>query len=103
METWDKIKYKYNYETRKIESLSIGSFTQFPITLGWAVTIHKSQGMTIEQLNIDLGNGAFAYGQTYVALSRCTTLSGITLVKPISMSDVKADPTVLEFYKKLGF
>ena len=103
METWDKVKYKYNYETRKIESVSIGSFTQFPITLGWAVTIHKSQGMTIEELNIDLGNGAFAFGQTYVALSRCKTLKGITLLKPISMSDVKADPAVLEFYNRLGF
>lgn len=103
IETWDKVKYTYNYETRKIESVSIGSFSQFPITLGWAVTIHKSQGMTIEKLNIDLGNGAFAFGQSYVALSRCKTLEGITLFKPISMSDVKADPTVLEFYNRLGF
>ena len=59
--------------------------------------------MTIEALQIDLGRGAFCFGQTYVALSRCRTIGGITLAKPISMGDVKADITVIEFYKKLGF
>ena len=102
-ETWKKYKYKYNYEEKRIESEVIGTFTQFPISLGWAITIHKSQGMTIEALQIDLGRGAFCFGQTYVALSRCRTIGGITLAKPISMGDVKADITVIEFYKKLGF
>ena len=103
-ESWDKKEYTYNYDTRKIESKGLGAFTQYPISLGWAITIHKSQGMTIEKLNIDLGvRGAFAYGQTYVALSRCKTLEGITLKRPIKLSDVKADPAILEFFKKLGF
>ena len=103
-ESWDKVEYKYNYETQKIESISLGSFTQYPLSLGWAITIHKSQGMTIEKINIDLGvRGAFAYGQTYVALSRCKTLEGITLNHPISLRDVKADPSILDFFSRLGF
>jgi len=101
-ETWKNLKYKYNYEERRIEKEVVGSFTQFPLSLGWAITIHKSQGMTLDSVCIDLGRGAFCSGQTYVALSRCRTLEGITLKKPISMSDVKADATIIEFYHKLG-
>jgi len=103
-ETWKKLRYRYNYEERRIEKEVIGSFTQFPLSLGWAITIHKSQGMTLDSVCIDLGEGgAFCSGQTYVALSRCRTLEGISLKNPISMSDVKADATVIEFYRKLGF
>ena len=103
-ESWEKREYTYNYDKRRIESKLLGSFTQYPLSLGWAITIHKSQGMTIENLNIDLGaRGAFAFGQTYVALSRCKTLEGITLKRPIKPSDVKADPSILEFFKQLGF
>jgi ATP-dependent DNA helicase PIF1 len=102
-ETWKKIRYSYNYDGRRIENEEIGSFTQFPLTLGWAITIHKSQGMTLDSVRIDLGRGAFCTGQTYVALSRCRTLNGITLARPLSMRDVKADTSVIEFYKKLGF
>jgi len=99
---WEKLKYKYNYETKRIEAQKIGSFTQFPINLGWAITIHKSQGMTMDSVKIDLGRGAFCTGQTYVALSRCRTLEGITLCKELIPSDIKADATVREFYKHLG-
>ena len=103
-ETWKKLRYKYNHKERRIEKEAIGSFTQFPLSLGWAITIHKSQGMTLDSVCIDLGEGgAFCTGQTYVALSRCRTLEGITLKKPIFMSDVKTDATVIEFYRKLGF
>lgn len=99
--TWERIEYRYDRKTKRITSTVVGSFTQFPITLGWAITIHKSQGMTLDSVRIDLGNGAFCTGQTYVALSRCRTLGGITLDRPISMTDVKADGMILEFYKKL--
>lgn len=101
-ETWFKYKYTYDYETQKIERQEVGSFQQLPVALGWAITIHKSQGLTIEHLTLDLGNGAFCEGQTYVALSRAKTIEGITLTKPISMSDVKVDHAVLAFYGQMG-
>ena len=101
-ETWEKYKYIYNYETRKIEKEVVGTFQQFPVGLGWAITIHKSQGMTLDKIVIDFGHGAFAEGQAYVALSRCKTIAGISLVRPLSITDVKADQTVIEFYKALG-
>ena len=98
---WEKIQYEYDREAKRIISMVVGSFTQFPIALGWAITIHKSQGMTLDSVRIDLGRGAFCSGQTYVALSRCRTLEGISLDRPISMKDVRADETILEFYKRL--
>lgn len=101
-ETWQKYKYTYDYQAKKISKEEVGTFEQFPLGLGWAITIHKSQGMTLEALTLDLGNGAFCEGQTYVALSRAKTIEGITLAKPISMGDVKVDHTVLEFYRQLG-
>ena len=99
---WEKHKYTYDYQAKKIEKEVVGTFEQFPVALGWAITIHKSQGMTLESLTVDLGGGAFCEGQTYVALSRAKTIEGITLAQPIKMQDVKVNPIVLEFYKKLG-
>lgn len=101
-ETWNKYRYVYDYATRKVEADIVGTFEQFPLALGWAVTIHKSQGLSLNHLTLDLGDGAFAEGQTYVALSRARTLEGITLAKPISMRDVRTDPVVIDFYKRLG-
>lgn len=101
-EIWQKYKYKYDYETRRVEAEVVGTFEQFPVALGWAITIHKSQGLTVDDLTLDLGGGAFAEGQTYVALSRARTLDGISLTKPISMRDVRTDPVVLDFYRNLG-
>lgn len=98
---WEKIQYEYDRESKRIISTVVGSFIQFPITLGWAITIHKSQGMSLDSVRIDLGQGAFCSGQTYVALSRCRTLEGISLDRPISMKDVKADTSILEFYERL--
>lgn len=101
-ETWYKLKYTYSHINRKIEQEQIGTFQQLPVALGWAITIHKSQGLTLEQLTLDLGNGTFAAGQLYVALSRAKSIEGITLARPISMRDVKSDPAVLEFYRLMG-
>lgn len=98
---WEKIQYEYNRDEKRIVSTVVGSFKQFPIALGWAITIHKSQGMTLDSVRIDLGRGAFCSGQTYVALSRCRTLEGISLATPISMRDVRADEIILEFYRRL--
>lgn len=101
-ETWYKLKYTYKHVNQKIEQEQIGTFQQLPVALGWAITIHKSQGLTLEQLTLDLGNGTFASGQLYVALSRAKSIEGITLARPISMKDVKSDPAVLEFYRLMG-
>ena len=84
------------------EAEEVGTFEQFPLTLGWAITIHKSQGLTLDALTLNLEGGAFAEGQTYVALSRARRLEGISLARPISMGDVRVDPVVLDFYRELG-
>ena len=71
-------------------------FLQFPLAPAWAITIHKAQGMTLEAVEVDLGRGAFAPGQTYVALSRATSLAGLRLTRPLSPRDVQVDPTIAE-------
>jgi len=95
--TWDISKYVF--ENNKFERKMIGSFTQIPLKLAWAITIHKSQGKTFEKTVIDLGYGSFAHGQTYVALSRCTSLEGIVLKKPVRHSDIKSDRQVQQFLR----
>ena len=99
-EEWDVIRYKPTGEDlTKIGTESLGKYKQIPVRLAWAVTIHKSQGKTFDKIIIDLGRGAFEHGQTYVALSRCRTLQGIVLRKPLTPRDVMVDPAVVEFYQ----
>jgi ATP-dependent DNA helicase PIF1 len=95
--TWEVFDYQYN-GARFAEAV-LGSYSQYPISLAWAVTIHKAQGKTFDQVLVDMGWGAFAHGQLYVALSRCTTMKGIKLLKPFRMKDVIVDQAVLDFMK----
>lgn len=95
--TWNKIKYTYNRSEEKVEEDIVGSFSQLPIKLAWAITIHKSQGQTFDKVVIDLGHGAFAHGQVYVALSRCKTLEGIYLNRSVIDSDIIFDKRINEF------
>jgi len=97
---WDNIKYDYNEKSDKIVSEVVGRIKQFPIKLAWAITIHKSQGQTFDKVFIDLSSGAFAHGQTYVALSRCKTLDGIVLKKGLRKQDIIVDEQVKQFFSQ---
>ena len=95
-ETWSNINYSINEETKAIKEEMIGAFSQIPLRLAWAITIHKSQGLTFEKAIID-AEASFAHGQTYVALSRCTSLEGLVLKTPITRSAIINDSTVSVF------
>jgi hypothetical protein len=99
-ETWENIKYTLNPETKEITNKVEGTYTQIPLRLAWAITIHKSQGLTFDKAIID-AEASFAHGQTYVALSRCKTLEGIVLKTPIKTASIISDATINTFTKQL--
>ncbi|MBR4682909.1 MAG: AAA family ATPase [Elusimicrobiaceae bacterium] len=98
---WEDVRYEFNALTQKLEPKVKGFFKQYPLKLAWAITIHKSQGLTFDNIYLDMGRGAFAPGQTYVALSRCRTLSGVHLKKDISVRDVQCDGRVKQFFEQV--
>ena len=101
-ESWHNIRYTYNEEKHQIEEEVLGVFKQFPIRLAWAITVHKSQGLTFSRAVIDFTGGVFAGGQTYVALSRCTSLGGIQLKKPINRTDIFIRPEIVSFSEQFN-
>ena len=94
---WENLQGKYNSETHKMESEVVGSFTQFPLKLAWAITIHKSQGMTFDKMHFDLSRGTFQAGQAYVAISRMRSLDGLTLSHPIMPHHIMQNPEIRAF------
>ncbi|NOU07049.1 MAG: AAA family ATPase [Hyphomicrobiaceae bacterium] len=94
---WENRRYAFEQNEQKIVETVAGTFKQFPVRLAWAMTIHKSQGLTLENVYLDLGRGTFAHGQTYVALSRCRTLDGLTLARQLRPSDIIFDPAAMDY------
>ncbi len=101
--TWELFRFQYDAESDRIESEPVGSFTQYPLRLAWAVTIHKSQGKTFDRVVIDIGRGAFAHGQVYVALSRCTSFEGLVLRTPIRKSHIWMDWRIVRFLTRFQY
>jgi ATP-dependent exoDNAse (exonuclease V) alpha subunit len=97
---WEVIRFRYNPERDRIESEVMGSFTQYPLRLAWAVTIHKAQGKTFDEVVVDFGRGTFAPGQAYVALSRCTSMAGLVLRRPLEQRHVLTDARIETFLRK---
>jgi ATP-dependent DNA helicase PIF1 len=98
---WDRYRYEWDPSTRRLTSKVAGSFIQIPLAHAWATTIHKAQGQTFDRALVDMGNGAFASGQTYVALSRCRTRDGLRLQRPIREDDVRIDPKISAAYREM--
>ncbi len=102
LNTWRNYRYRYNEQEQRIEEEIIGTFTQLPLKAAWAITIHKSQGLTFSRVVVDFTGGVFAAGQAYVALSRCTSLQGIVLKKSIEAGDVFVRPEIMQFSKRFN-
>jgi ATP-dependent DNA helicase PIF1 len=100
--SWDQIRQVWDEGSQTIRSDVVGSFKQVPLAYAWAVTIHKAQGLTLDDVRIDLVNGAFAPGQTYVALSRVRTMAGLSLARPLRASDLKTDPMLVAYQTWVG-
>jgi ATP-dependent exoDNAse (exonuclease V) alpha subunit len=96
---WEKIQYTYDPDTNRVEEDIMATFAQFPLRLAWAVTIHKSQGQTLDSAVLDFGRGAFANGQAYVAFSRIRTLDGVFLSRTLQPTDIQVDRRVVEFMR----
>ena len=99
-EVWENMRYTFNEKEQKIEEQQLGTYMQFPLRLAWAITVHKSQGLTFSNVTIDFTGGVFAGGQTYVALSRCRSLEGITLKEPLRGSDIFVRAEVVQFAQR---
>ncbi len=98
---WEEYQYRWDSKAKEIKRDITGTYIQFPLVLAWALTIHKSQGRTIDKVHLDLGYGAFATGQTYVAISRCRKINGLSMTRPLQERDILVDHDTKMFYRQL--
>jgi ATP-dependent exoDNAse (exonuclease V) alpha subunit len=98
---WEKVRQQWSEARARIENEVVGTYRQIPLIHAWAVTIHKAQGLTLDDVRVDLGAGAFAPGQVYVALSRVKSLAGLSFARPLRAADVRVDPTLLDFMERV--
>jgi len=101
-ESWDSVKYQLDHSRTRIEAKIVGTYSQIPLIPAWAITIHKAQGLTLSDVRIDLGAGAFSEGQTYVALSRAKSIDGLSFVKALNVGDVRVHPDLVEGVSRLA-
>jgi ATP-dependent DNA helicase PIF1 len=99
---WEKVRQQWNETTKRIETEVVAAYRQIPLIHAWAVTIHKAQGLTLDDVRIDLGSGAFAPGQVYVAISRVRSMSGLSFARPLRAADIQVDPMLVEFMQWVG-
>jgi ATP-dependent exoDNAse (exonuclease V) alpha subunit len=101
IETWENIKYEWDFTENRVKANVIGTYSQIPLTLAWAITIHKAQGLTLADVRIDLGGGAFSEGQTYVALSRAKSIQGLSFEKPLKAGDVRVNSHLVSDVRRM--
>ena len=100
-ESWENVKYEWNHSENRVAATAVGAYSQIPLIPAWATTIHKAQGLTLADVRVDLGGGAFSEGQTYVALSRAKSINGLSFVKPISAGDVRVSQHLVNGVERL--
>jgi ATP-dependent DNA helicase PIF1 len=96
------VRQQWNETAKRIETEVVGAYRQIPLIHAWAVTIHKAQGLTLDDVRIDLGSGAFAPGQVYVAISRVRSMAGLSFARPLRPADIRVDPMLVEFMEWVG-